>query len=234
MGQTRIDRNPSGGLSMVRAACLVPVLTGLLMVAVAAAEPKLTFVDLQPKANHKLADSLHETEGNHLGNVPKGEQKMADTQFKIGEKMIHLRGQHATDAPEKVTGIAVDATFDKLHILHSCGYGEGGENNPEDGTVIGAYVVQYGDGSKERIPIRYGEDLRDWWDWPDRSTEAKKAKIAWTGSNPVSEQNQRQIRLFAVVWENPHPAKKVMAIDVESANTECDPFVVALTLERKE
>ena len=42
-----------------------------------------------------------------------------------------------------------------------------------------------------------------------------------------------KIRLYAMVWTNPHPDKPVAAIDFQSAGTECDPFLVALTLEKK-
>jgi hypothetical protein len=131
-----------------------------------------------------------------------------------------------------VEGILVKAKFDRLHILHSTGYGEGMETPFEEGTEIGAYVVRYDDKSTERIPIVYGEDLRDWWDWPDRP-ETKRAKVVWTGSNTASENNQRQIRLFEVVWTNPHPDSEVATIDMESKDTVCDPFLVALTLEKK-
>ncbi len=202
----------------------------LLSATVAAAEAKFTFVDLQPKANQKLADDLHASEGNNLASVPRGEQKLGDFRFKIGEKMVHVRGTGgAADAPEKVEGIQLDAAFDRLHILPATGYGE-----PEipDGTEIGAYVVHYGDQTTERIPIVYGEDLRDWYDWPDRPN-VKRAKVVWTGKNAGADRFMRMIRLFAVTWENPHPKKKATRIDMESKSTMCDPFLVALTLETK-
>jgi hypothetical protein len=215
---------------------LVPALAiaGTLLLACAArataAEAKLTFIDLQGKANQNLSEDLHEAQGNNLENVPRGEQKMAGTSFKIGEKMIHLKSEHVEDAPEKVEAITVDGTFDRLHILHSTGYGEV-EPLMEDGTEIGAYVVHYADKTTERIPIVYGEDVRDWYDW--NRIDVKRGKIAWTGTNAASEGNQRHIRLFALDWNNPHPEKTVATIDVESKVTQCDPFVLAITLEKK-
>lgn len=203
----------------------------LLPAAVAGADPTFVFIDLQPQANHRLAADLHDNEGNNLGKVPRGEQKLEGTTFRIGEKFVHLRGEHAPDAPEKVEGIKVDALFDRLHILHSTGYGEA-ENRLDDGTVIGEYVVHYADNSTARIPVVYGEDLRDWWVNPDRSS-LKRAKAAWTGSNPASEANMAQIRLYSVAWENPNPNKKVTSIDFVSKKTACDPFLIALTIEKK-
>jgi hypothetical protein len=207
----------------------------LAAASVADAEPRLTFVDLQPSGNQKLSAPLtvDDADGNSLDPVPRGEQEMAGTRFRIGEKMIHLRSKHAADLPEKVEGIKLDAAFDRLSILHSTGYGEGQMIKVEDGTEIGAYVVHYADKSRVRVPIRYGEDLLDWWDWPDR-TELKRVKVAWTGTNPASERNDRKIRLFARTRENPHPETKVTAIDFKSNVTDCDPFLIALTLEKKD
>jgi len=196
----------------------------------APAESKYTFVDLQPKANQKLADDLHESQGNNLAKVPTGEQKLADVSFKIGEKMVHLKGIHSPAAPEKVEGIKVGAKLDRLHILHSTGYGN--EPAVNDGTEIGAYVVHYADGTTERVPILYGEDLRDWWVLPDRPA-VKRAKVAWEGTNAAAEGMGAKIRLYRVEWTNPHPEKEVATIDMLSKGLECDPFLVALTLEKQ-
>src|SRR5262249_34261894 len=127
----------------------------LAWVTAARADLRFSFIDLQPKANQKLADDLHDTTGNNLAKVPMGEQTLEGVKFKIGEKMIHLKGAHALGAPEKVEGIKLGAKFDRLHILHATGYGDG----VADGTEIGAYVVHYADNTTERIPIVYGEDL---------------------------------------------------------------------------
>jgi hypothetical protein len=196
----------------------------------AGAEAKLTFVDLQPKANHKLAEDLHESEGNNLANVPQGEQQMGEARFRIGEKMVHLRGEHAAEMPQSVE-IPVNASGDRIHILHSTGYGEG---DPEmaDGTEIGAYVIHYADQSTERIPVRYGEELRDWWENPARN-DLKNASVAWSGTNPAADQIMRKIRLYAIRWTNPHPEKEIATIEAQSQGTLCDPFVVAVTVEKK-
>jgi hypothetical protein len=201
-----------------------------LVVTAWAAEPTYTYLDLQPKGTQSLSDDLHGVDGNNWSRVPRGEQTLAGVKFRIGEKMIHLKSEHVEEMPAKVEGIQVDSAFDRLHILHSTGYGEV-DPLMEDGTEIGAYVVNYADKTKERIPIRYGEDLRDWWDW--NRTETKKAREAWVGTNPTSDAENHKIRLWSAVWENPHPARSVATIDVESKVTQCDPFIVALTLEKK-
>jgi hypothetical protein len=234
MKQLRFGRMGSGPDTARRAVRWLPALAcglGLVLAGVASGESTFTFVDLQPKATQSLSEDQHGAGGNNWERLPRGEQMMAGARFRIGEKMIHLRSEHVEEMPAKVEGIKVDATFDRLHILHSTGYGEV-DPLAEDGTEIGAYVVHYADNTTERIPIRYGEDLRDWWDW--NRTETKRAKVAWTGTNTATDQGDHKIRLYAVVWENPHPEKTVTTIDVESKETQCDPFVIALSLEKLE
>jgi hypothetical protein len=189
---------------------------------------RFNFVDLQPKANHKLADAFGPLEGNNLAGVPVGPQKLGGTWFKIGERVIRVRGERSPEFPEAIRAIPIGARFDTLHILHSTMFGNAFGTN--DGTEIGAYVVHYTDGTEERIPIIYGEDVRDWWKSSD-SADPSRGKLAWGGKNMAAGQDD-EIRLFSSEWRNPHQERRVMAIDFESKNTVCAPFLVALTLER--
>jgi hypothetical protein len=222
----------SPGRALVPPLCLLAAGTlALSLAGTAAAEGKLTFIDVSSKGNHRLNETLHKTSpDNHFGELPQGELKFEAIRFKIGEQMVRVKGKNTDALPSEVKGIPVNAAFERLHILHSTGYGE----NPQmtEGTEIGAYTIRYADDTTERIPIVYGEDVRDWWDWPPR-TDLKRAKVAWTGTNPFANTYERKIRLFAVTWTNPHPAKKVTSIDMNTAETECDPFLVALTAETK-
>ena len=189
---------------------------------------RFSFVDLQPKANHNRSDALGPLEGNNLARVPDGPQTLAGTWFNIGERLIRVRGRHATEPPEAVRTIVIDARFDTLHILQSTMFGNA--FGADDGTEIGSYVVHYVDGTDERIPIIYGEDVRDWWRSSDGDVPSR-GKLAWGGTNAAAGDDD-QIRLFSSEWGNPHPGTRVWAIDFESRNTACAPFLVALTLER--
>ena len=82
------------------------------------------------------------------------------------------------------------------------------------------------------VPIRYGEELRDWWENPERNN-LKSATVAWSGTNPAADQIMRKIRLYAIRWTNPHPEKEIATLEAQSQGTQCDPFVVAVTLEKK-
>ena len=189
---------------------------------------KFTFVDLQPSGNHRLVDALGSLEGNNLAGVPQGPQMLDGTWFRIDERLIRVRGQRSPEPPEAVRGIAIGARFDTLHILHSTMFGNA--FGTDDGTEIGAYVVHYADRTEERIPIIYGEDVRDWWRSGDPA-DPSRGKVAWAGRNKAAGEED-EIRLFASRWKNPHPEKRVISIDFESKNTPSAPFLVALTLER--
>ena len=144
------------------------VVAGSWSPACSQAEDKITYIDLEPQANRKLADNQGRgLDGNDLNNVPTGEQKFGDLMFKIGPKLIQLGSQMLDSLPATVEGITVKKKFTKLYILHATCFG-GGPNEPggigyvKDGTPIGEYVVHYKDKTTERIPIVYGEEVRDW------------------------------------------------------------------------
>lgn len=136
-------------------------------------------------------------------------------------------------APDKIEGIAVGKKCLQLHFLQGTGWGSPGAL--ADGTKIGTYIVRYEDKSSQEIPIVYGEDVRDWWDWDD-SQATTNAKIAWTGKNEAAStfraDREIPIRLYLRSWMNPHPDKAIKSIDFVSTNdTISAPFCVAISLE---
>ncbi|MHB1560695.1 MAG: sigma-70 family RNA polymerase sigma factor [Isosphaeraceae bacterium] len=189
---------------------------------------RLTFVDLQRDGNDFLADGPA-SGGNDLNRLPRGVHKLGATYFRIGEKMVHLGGRERPDLPESVKGIKVGARGRVLHFLHST---QGGLNM--DDRLIGAYVIHYADGSIETIPFAYARDITNWWH-REPGRRLTRGKVAWTGLNDAVAQHVRpglRIRLFEMTWTNPHPEKEIATLDVLSKGKECDPFLVALTLER--
>jgi hypothetical protein len=182
-------------------------------------------IDIQPKANHSLSQDMNELQGNNLKGLPQGDQKFAGVSFTIGPKVVRLRGAHAQGMPERVEGIPVGAVVGRLHFLHATGY------NLNQATEVASYIVHYEDGTSERIPILYGEDIHDWWGAMD-PPDLKRARVAWKGSNTAAGSNQMAIALYDRVWVNPHPEKRVSSIDLISRNTECDPFLAAISVEK--
>lgn len=206
-----------GGLLLAAFACIAG--------SAIAAEKQLIYIDLQPRANHKLAEQFHADEfpGNNLAELPKGEQTFEGCKFKIGEGLIQLGSNLLASKPKEVKGIKVDKTFAKLHILHATGW------SVEDGTRIGEYTVNYEDKTKEVIPIVYGSDVRDWW-VNDPSQTVSRGKVGWKGKNGAHD----MIWLYITSWNNPKPDKKIASIDYAAVGgTDAAPFCVAMTAEGK-
>ena len=167
----------------------------------------MTFVDLDRRGNDFLADGPGGN-GNDPHRLPRGIHKLGDVYFRIGEKMIHIQGGTRLDLPRSVTGIPVQARADRVHFLHVT---QGGK---APGTLIGAYVLRYADGTSEHIPLVYGRNIANWWSFP-RKDNPTEAEAAWTGST-MADYNPRlkEVRLFAITWTNPHPEREITALDV--------------------
>ena len=214
---------------------LATVLSAFVVARAATTDKGSIILDLQPKANQKLAENFHNEnfEGNNLAQLPRGESLFGDVRFKIEEKLIQLGCKHVKDKPDKVEGIAVGKKFAKLYLLHATGFGAFGKpGDPlyiSDGTAIGHYTVKYEDDSEEIIPIVYGEDVRDWFNH-DQSKPASRGKVVWEGENEFARQFNAKLRLYLTEWKNPKPDKQVVSIDFErEGDNVAAPFCVAMT-----
>jgi len=191
-------------------------------------------IDLQARANQKHSEPLGSgMPGNTLAELPQGERTFGGVKFRIGDGCIQLAGKLLPGRPAKIEGIPVGRTFQVLHVLHATCWGAAGAPGDdmfvEDGTLVGQYQVGYEDNLVETIPIVYGQDVRDWWNW-DGSKPAGRAEVAWTGVNDLARQNEREIRLYRTAWKNPRPDKVVRQIDFVSTNdSAAAPFCVAMT-----
>jgi hypothetical protein len=187
---------------------------------------RLTFVELHHRDSEFLADGPM-SPGQDLNRVPRGVHRLGETYFRIGEEMIHLRGDRRDGLPQAVKGIKVQARGRVLHFLQATA------ERAEPGTLVGAYVVHYADGSSERIPLIYGRNLAHWWAAFDPNPT--EAKVAWTGLNDmIPPESGNKIRLLDLAWTNPHPEKEITALDMLSAGKDSDPFLMAMTVERGE
>jgi hypothetical protein len=191
---------------------------------------RLTFVDLTSSGTAFLADGPGEpNDGNNLDRVPRGIHKLGDAYFRIGDRMVQDRGTNKQNVLNVVAGIKLGARGKRLHILH------GNQQQTEPGTGLGNYVIHYADGSQEKIPIAYGKNVVDWWHFPTQTNDPSDAKIAWKGSNQMVEDKKEgvEIRLYSFTWTNPHPDKEITRMDVASSMSACDPFLIAVTVERE-
>jgi hypothetical protein len=194
-----------------------------------AATAKFSYVDLQARANAKLAGSF----GSgflDLAELPSGAQTLQKVRFKIAAGLVQLGRKDPPlkePRPDSVEGIKVGMAFANLHILHgTVGGGVPPTQFVPDDTKIAEYKVHYEGGATETIPVVYGKDLRDWYNH-DNSKEVTRGKLAWEGG-------PQKLRLYLTTWQNPHPTKLVVSIDyLRAGDTPTAPFCVAITLEEK-
>jgi hypothetical protein len=163
---------------------------------------------------------------NALDGLPPGQQVLARVPFTLldparneGRSVVALRGAARPAYPEQVTGLRVDSPARALHFLHTCAWGR-----PE-GAEAAAYVVHYADGSHERIPVRVGVEVADWYVDP---VALPSARVAWRGQ--IADK-PGPIGLYAMRWVNPYPAKAVSSVDFVSAIGDPVPVLLALTVE---
>ncbi len=83
-------------------------------------------------------------------------------------------------------------------------------------------MLHYEDDTTASLPIEYKRHVTEWWDPPELLPSARPG---WTGGNPVHE----PIVVYAAVWANPKPNKKVQSLDLVSATTSTPVTVIALT-----
>ncbi len=215
------------GLALLTTALILTV--SLIAAPVKDVSP-FTPIDLKAHINVKHKDNLHSERypNNNLATLPTGKQKWADVEFFVGDGVMQLGSATVEAKPEKIEGIKVDRTFQKLHIVQACGY-----SVPEE-MVIGKYVLTYDDKSQVEINIVYGQDVVDWWAYPGQK-DPTKSKLVWEGENEASKGFEAKIKLFMTTWENPHPKKKVVEIAfvATAMDTGVAPFCVAITAEEK-
>jgi len=187
---------------------------------------QLTYIDLQSKGNHRLAESFDvDTPDKNLKELPRGEQTFGGVRFRIADLCIQLAGTKRPDNPQEVKAIPVNKMSTELYVFHGTEFGF-----DADGTVIGHYQMNYEDNTTATLPIVLGEDVRDWYNH-DGGKPVTQGKVVWEGTNADLRTHDKLLRLYLTVWENPHPDKQIVSIDYVSTNTNAAPFCVAMTIE---
>ncbi len=197
-------------------------------------------VDLSRHVNHRLQDFQLRTQGNDLAGLLAGASKGSVPTIVLQKIPFRLDGVilvgpaytgssrfGSVSLEQKVEGIPVRQRAEFLFFLHATHFGEGSFGE------IGSYVIHYDDEGSEKIPIRLGRDVLDWW---GRSDDAiPMANLVWRGSNAAaSSMGFNCIRLFMTKWKNPRAKLEIesfdMVVDGQSPGWNSPaPFLVALT-----
>jgi len=198
-------------------------------------------IDLTDFYTGELGETFHGKVGiiqdhdDDLSELPIGLMNLGGVEFDI-RGVIQVRRAEplggpwelaASDDPVRVDGIPVQQEAARLHLLL-------GTAQPEaEGTVIGRLLLDYADGESRSLDLVYGRDVRDWWYDPAKADAetTDRAKVVWTGMNPVADQYGRRLRLYLNTQENPRPGVKLTTFDFASAMSKSAPFLIALTVE---
>jgi hypothetical protein len=168
---------------------------------------------------------------NDLSGLPTGAVMFSNVTFDV-RGLIRLRAANwvpvdieTNSFPVAVTGIRIGVKCSRIHLLH------GADGAVAENTVIGNYVLRYVDGTHREIPIRYGRDVRHWWQVDDDTRETDQGVVVWRGSNPAVKGRGGRLRIYLSTLENPEPEKEIQSLDIVSALTRSGPFLIALTIE---
>jgi hypothetical protein len=200
-------------------------------------------VDLSKQITHSLYEPMLKTPGSDLSAMAIGtapdqtpRKTLKGVPFRLdgvvlvgpGESSSGITGEPAPVA-KKVEGIPIGRKAEKLYLLQATHW------HAMEGARLGTYIVRYGDGTKEDIPIRYGQDVRDWWDFgEDQGKSISEGETAWTGTCEAATRNGNGIRLFLKTWKNPHPEREIATLDMVTGDQPSGPgaptpFLVALS-----
>jgi hypothetical protein len=111
-----------------------------------------------------------------------------------------------------------------IHFLMSSQYGR-----EEAGVEVAQFILHYEDGESAILPVRYGDDVSDWFVSASRP-QVPEERLGWQGSNAFFSPYNR-IALSELVWTHPHPEKIIQSIDFVSTMKQCAPLLVGITLE---
>lgn len=181
------------------------------------------FIDLGNYYNAGLKTNWlgGEIQDRTLADLPTNVNVFHGATFRVGG-LIQLQGiplkQRAPWYPDSVKGIPVQMTCSNLHFFHGTAW------SVADGSKIGTYVIHFADGSQVDFPIIYGTDVRNW-SFDDRDPY-QTTSVVWS-----SKQHSVFLRLYASTWRNPKEDVKVASVDFVSFETNCAPFLLAITAE---
>ena len=86
------------------------------------------------------------------------------------------------------------------------------------------YVVHYGDGSETEIPIKDWLNCGDWW-YPRKRLKMESDQ-GWVNTSGKG--------FYIWRWENPHPDKTIVSLDLKSNNGNSIYVLAAISVEKPE
>ena len=159
---------------------------------------------------------------NDMRNVVPGVQTLLGVPFDLidasknnDHAVLTLKSSNFLAGPASAE-IPVNAKAASIYFLHASAWTSG---------QMATYIVQYDDNTSEKIPIRAGQEINDWWS-PQNGTSCRVALH-------VPNAKFDDLGLLAFGWNNPHPEKTITKIQFQSALTPGVVVLTAVTLSSK-
>jgi len=162
--------------------------------------------------------------------VPHGDQTFDGTPFQMQGNM-QVAGLRAARENRKfatsVRGIPVNRRGSRLHVLHGAG------ENLANGVPLASLVLNFADGTKQTLPLVYGQNVRNWYKSRTDSDQVSDpgSKVVWTGTSPRSDRFGMTLRLYRSSFALNFPGVEVQSIDFISLMSESVSVIAGLTLE---
>ena len=184
-------------------------------------------LDLREAFNRSLADPdgsgwLGYGPDHDFSTLPEGDLLLDETTFRLartddGLGAVMLTGNMNPGGvyPEEIVLTTEGVTASELRLLMTSSFAT------REGAEVGSLVVDFADGTSEVMPLEYGRSIFSF--GANRAGDA--ARIAWEGETASGS----AIRLWDVVWSNPHPDKKITGLRLSSTGTEAAPILFAVT-----
>lgn len=164
--------------------------------------------------------------------LPKGLQVFDGVPFQV-DGVIQLSGSGRPggsghpNAPDSVIGIPVESGFEELHLLTAV------DGSTDENSEVARIKLNYSDGSKATLSLKYGQQVRNWtapWHRSEHPLRDTNSCVAWVGQVSDAASVDRFPRLFHVVLKNPKPQKKVLNMSIEKAVDNVGPFFAGITI----
>ena len=178
-------------------------------------------VDLTNFSNRTLSDR----DGNGwLGRGPDydlsrmlEQERFAGFQFALGP-VVSLQGTHrrVQNDPRRVE-VPLSSYASSIAFLHATGW------SVPAGTEVGQYIVHFGDGKQETIPIVYGQNITAWTELDVTSIDLMQA---WRGET----RNGLDAAVTLHLWTNQRAEVPIDRIEFVSAGTIANPMLLGVTL----
>lgn len=164
-------------------------------------------------------------DGRDLDDLPSGWVNLGGIDFDVRGvvQLASARSRFRLGAfPVEVNGMPISRRCRALHLLH------GAHLDAANGTEIAALTMLFADGSQERLPIVYGQNVRECWSRDSTPLSVTNTVVAWDAQRTRFDAPKK---LFRTTWINPQPDVEVVMVHYRSALKSSGPFLLALTLE---